>query len=175
MTSALPSCRKSSAPCGNCTNSALRRVICSAWKRMHSRPSQCMQESARGLVPFANEPYITVNGRKCRNVFFCEAELERRLRNYRCSAFSLIHGDCAPFPICFCARTATRFSLTRAAISASPNYLATPPTTGQSFTIPSSATTTCSTSSAFVWKLRTPFPCKSKAKSGSIPSRRFSA
>ena len=46
------------------------------------------------LVPFAGDEYITVNGRKCRNVFFCRKELEKKVMEYMPEQFSLIHGDC---------------------------------------------------------------------------------
>lgn len=48
----------------------------------------------RDLVPFANERFITVNGRKCRNVFFYKRELEKRLEQLHCEKFCLLHGDC---------------------------------------------------------------------------------
>ena len=48
----------------------------------------------RDMVPFADEKYITVNGRKCRNVFFHKRELEQRLERLSCDHFCLIHGDC---------------------------------------------------------------------------------
>ena len=46
------------------------------------------------LVPYAKERFITVNGRKCRNVFFYKGELEERLDKIRSERFPLIHGDC---------------------------------------------------------------------------------
>lgn len=48
----------------------------------------------RGLVPLADEKHITVNGRKCRNIFMNTDEFERRLLKYKCSKFNMIHGDC---------------------------------------------------------------------------------
>lgn len=48
----------------------------------------------RDLVPFANERSITVNGRRCRNVFFQKKELEQRLGQLGCDKFCFIHGDC---------------------------------------------------------------------------------
>lgn len=48
----------------------------------------------RDLVPFADERFITVNGRKCRNVFFYKRELEKMLDQLNCEKFCLIHGDC---------------------------------------------------------------------------------
>lgn len=48
----------------------------------------------RDLVPFAAEKYITVNGRKCRNVFYHKRELEECLKQLSCDQFCLIHGDC---------------------------------------------------------------------------------
>lgn len=46
------------------------------------------------LVPFAKERYITVNGRKCRNVYYHKLELEKRIEQLRSENFFLIHGDC---------------------------------------------------------------------------------
>lgn len=48
----------------------------------------------RDMIPFANQEYITVNGRKCRNVFFCKRELEHKLEQLTCDTFCFIHGDC---------------------------------------------------------------------------------
>lgn len=48
----------------------------------------------RDLVPFAKEPYIKINGRNCRNVFFHISELRNKLKNLPCTSFCLIHGDC---------------------------------------------------------------------------------
>ena len=48
------------------------------------------------LVPFGRNREIIVNGRKCRNVFYHQKELEKRLdqMKYNCERFSFIHGDC---------------------------------------------------------------------------------
>ena len=48
------------------------------------------------LVPFGRDREIIVNGRKCRNVFYYQRELEKRLDRlkYNCERFSFIHGDC---------------------------------------------------------------------------------
>lgn len=48
----------------------------------------------RDLVPFANERHITINGKRCRNVFFYKRELERKIDDLVCDKFCLIHGDC---------------------------------------------------------------------------------
>lgn len=48
----------------------------------------------RDLVPFAENRYITINERKCRNIFFYKDELEKILNGYRVNNFELIHGDC---------------------------------------------------------------------------------
>lgn len=48
----------------------------------------------RDLIPMADEEYIVVNGRKCRNVYRFASELERRMLKYDCDSFSFIHGDC---------------------------------------------------------------------------------
>ena len=47
----------------------------------------------RDLIPLANEKSITVNGRKCRNVFFYKREFEKTLDTLECESFSFIHGD----------------------------------------------------------------------------------
>jgi GTP:adenosylcobinamide-phosphate guanylyltransferase len=48
----------------------------------------------RDLVPFADDKYITINGRKCRNIFFFRDELEKKFDSYRVSRFEFLHGDC---------------------------------------------------------------------------------
>ena len=50
--------------------------------------------SIRDLVPYADQEFITVNGRKCRNVYFYKRQLEKKLEDIRCDYFSFIHGDC---------------------------------------------------------------------------------
>lgn len=51
-------------------------------------------EKVYDLVPFAHEPYLTVNGRRCRNIFFHRDEVERALAQFMPKEFQLIHGDC---------------------------------------------------------------------------------
>ncbi len=51
-------------------------------------------EKVRDLVPFANDEIVTINGRVCRNIFFCKAECERLVMQYLPDEFRLIHGDC---------------------------------------------------------------------------------
>lgn len=48
------------------------------------------------LVPYAREKFITVNGRKCRNVFYYKRELEGAIDKLvcNCKKFQFIHGDC---------------------------------------------------------------------------------
>lgn len=49
----------------------------------------------RDLVPFADRREIIVNGRKCRNVFFFQDELEEKINSVLgCDKFVLLHGDC---------------------------------------------------------------------------------
>lgn len=48
----------------------------------------------RNLVPFANNEYVVVNGRKCRNVFYYWEELEKLVMEYMPNKFVFIHGDC---------------------------------------------------------------------------------
>ncbi len=51
-------------------------------------------EKIKNLVPFANEEYITVNGKRCRNVFFSKPKVEHMLEQMTCDRFCFIHGDC---------------------------------------------------------------------------------
>lgn len=48
----------------------------------------------RNLIPFANREHITVNKKRCRNVFFYQKELWQRISKYKCKRFCFIHGDC---------------------------------------------------------------------------------
>lgn len=52
-------------------------------------------EKIRNLVPFTCQEYITVNGRKCHNVFFYREKLEKYIEKIMdCEKFVLLHGDC---------------------------------------------------------------------------------
>lgn len=51
-------------------------------------------KKVRFLVPFANDEYITINGRKCRNIFYHIEEANEMVMKYYPSEFKLIHGDC---------------------------------------------------------------------------------
>ena len=46
------------------------------------------------LIPFARERVITVNGRRCRNVYYHWRELEKKIAQIGCDQFAFIHGDC---------------------------------------------------------------------------------
>lgn len=46
------------------------------------------------LIPFADDPFITVNGRQCRNVFYEKELLEKEIKTYFPEEFKLLHGDC---------------------------------------------------------------------------------
>ena len=46
------------------------------------------------LVPFADRETVIVNGRHCRNVFFCWDEVCDRVMQYMPEQFCFIHGDC---------------------------------------------------------------------------------
>lgn len=48
----------------------------------------------RNLIPFANDPYLTINGKLCKNVFFHLEELRKKVYEIPCEKFCLIHGDC---------------------------------------------------------------------------------
>lgn len=47
----------------------------------------------QALIPFAQEEYITVNGRRCRNVFFLYDEIRERIQGMMPEKFHFIHGD----------------------------------------------------------------------------------
>lgn len=51
-------------------------------------------EKVKKLVPFADQEYVIVNGRKCRNVFGVREVLEQKVMQYLPKEFRLIHGDC---------------------------------------------------------------------------------
>jgi len=48
----------------------------------------------RDLIPFADDKFININGRKCRNVFFFKEDLTEKFKNYKVEKFKLLHGDC---------------------------------------------------------------------------------
>jgi ABC-type polysaccharide/polyol phosphate transport system, ATPase component len=51
----------------------------------------------KNIVPFANDEYININGKKCRNPFKIRQELYFDIQNRlmeNCKKFYLIHGDC---------------------------------------------------------------------------------
>lgn len=51
-------------------------------------------EKVEELVPFAKDETITINGRRCRNIFHCKDELEEKVMSYLPQEFRLLHGDC---------------------------------------------------------------------------------
>lgn len=51
-------------------------------------------EKVRNLVPFANDEFVTVNGRKCRNVFLCRDKLQAEFDKLKPDKFVFLHGDC---------------------------------------------------------------------------------
>ena len=48
----------------------------------------------RHLVPMADDETVTVNGRRCRNIFYQRDAVERMVMEYVPETFPLIHGDC---------------------------------------------------------------------------------
>lgn len=66
-------------------NSVFEAYIGKTWKRL---------EKVRKLVPFAEERHIAINGKKCRNVFYCREAIEKLFERYIPEKFRLIHGDC---------------------------------------------------------------------------------
>jgi GTP:adenosylcobinamide-phosphate guanylyltransferase/tRNA A-37 threonylcarbamoyl transferase component Bud32 len=51
-------------------------------------------QKIRDLVPFADLKTITVNGRKCPNIYYYKRDLEKMLDKLPCKYFTFIHGDC---------------------------------------------------------------------------------
>lgn len=51
-------------------------------------------DKVRNLIPFSNDKYIQVNGKKCPNVYFYYDELEKLCSQIRPQNFCMIHGDC---------------------------------------------------------------------------------
>lgn len=52
-------------------------------------------QGIRDVIPLTGNPYITINGAECKNIFFFEEELERDIRETLFDAqFGPIHGDC---------------------------------------------------------------------------------
>ncbi len=51
-------------------------------------------EQVRNLIPFAEQRYITINGKSCRNVYLHREEFEKQLNNLDAKEFVLLHGDC---------------------------------------------------------------------------------
>lgn len=47
----------------------------------------------RNLIPLADNKYIYINGKKCRNIFYFYELLNYKISNYKCPYFSVIHGD----------------------------------------------------------------------------------
>lgn len=48
----------------------------------------------RGLVPFAGDEYVVVNGRRCTNIFSIRERITEEMRAMYPSVFHFIHGDC---------------------------------------------------------------------------------
>jgi D-arabinose 5-phosphate isomerase GutQ/GTP:adenosylcobinamide-phosphate guanylyltransferase/thiamine kinase-like enzyme len=51
-------------------------------------------KKVRKLVPFANDEIVVVNGKRCRNVFYYQEQLEHMVIKYLPKEFKLLHGDC---------------------------------------------------------------------------------
>lgn len=51
-------------------------------------------EKVKNLVPFANDEYININGKKCRNIFYNIKKFEDKVKKLLETDFTVIHGDC---------------------------------------------------------------------------------
>ena len=50
-------------------------------------------DTIRNLIPFADQQYIRINGKNCRNIYYYREEFKKLFSNYTCGEFKLIHGD----------------------------------------------------------------------------------
>lgn len=50
-------------------------------------------KDVKELIPFAKDEYIVVNGRKCKNVFFCYDQIKTEVEHFMPENFCFIHGD----------------------------------------------------------------------------------
>lgn len=51
-------------------------------------------EGIRSLVPFANDEFITINNKVCKNVFYHKHRVYDMVADYKIDKFTFIHGDC---------------------------------------------------------------------------------
>ena len=51
-------------------------------------------KSVQKLIPFATEEYITINDKKCRNIFFNIERFREKVEELIETEFCIIHGDC---------------------------------------------------------------------------------
>ncbi len=47
----------------------------------------------KNLVPFADQKFVTINGKKCKNIFYLEEKFSDLVKKYFPTEFYLIHGD----------------------------------------------------------------------------------
>ena len=50
-------------------------------------------EPVKHLIPFANEKYITINGKKCKNFLFYMDAIKQQMEKYYPKKFVFLHGD----------------------------------------------------------------------------------
>lgn len=63
-------------------------------KEAYYRKTMKRLKKIEDLIPFSREKTIIVNGKECRNIYFYQQELERKLEQLSCDRFYFIHGDC---------------------------------------------------------------------------------
>lgn len=90
---------------------ALLEKIITALKQLHeltppvlSRVEDCEENYitktferlaiVRELVPYAEEKYVIVNGKRCSNIFFIREQIAEELRAMYPELFHFVHGDC---------------------------------------------------------------------------------
>ncbi len=49
--------------------------------------------TVKTLIPFSDQPKICINGKECRNIFFCLPEISAHVFKYYPKNFCVIHGD----------------------------------------------------------------------------------
>jgi hypothetical protein len=50
-------------------------------------------DSVKKLIPFAEDEYIFINGKKYKNILYFKSDLEQKILNFIPEKFHIIHGD----------------------------------------------------------------------------------
>ena len=74
----------------------LERIKADAFSVKQAYYTKTMERisKVRDLIPLADRKTLVINGRECKNIYFCKRELEQKLGSISCKSFAFIHGDC---------------------------------------------------------------------------------